>query len=472
MIRRMHRGVRWLGGLALAVAWAPGSAFGHGPEGRPAVWAQATDGLTELDEPMAMRLAFGEGAPRAVRVVAVGRSGLAYLDRDGDRVEARWVGLSPASLASTYPKLIDGSSVATWLELGGLLSTMQGAARQERVAFSRARQIDPQAATPEAIEAARAAARSPSDSEASRDGGGGQTNGRAGRGASAGPRITAVDRAWPELTEAEHAEATQALRDFAEPIVQRIAPGRWKTTETDYFLLYTDLDSEEARYWARQLDRMYDRMRNVFRVPDGTNVFQGRCLITIWSTRERFGRWVRLAEGYDIGARPGVAGLCTGYPDGRAHVTFFRQPDRNEFALILVHEASHAFTHRYRTGRRIPSWVNEGLAEYVAHNLIDAPQWAAGRARGSREAYQANGGLASMFVMPSIEWYQYGQAWEFTEMMVEENVDGYRAFFDALKDGEDVHTALEDHYGASLDRLVRHYHNVYNRSGRADYVKP
>ncbi|MEM9251098.1 MAG: hypothetical protein AAGB29_01995, partial [Planctomycetota bacterium] len=390
-----------------------------------------------------------------------------------DRVQARWTDLTPASLVSAFPKLKDAAAVTTWLELGGWLSTMEGAQRQERVAFARAREIDPQAATPEAIEAARSVAAGDAEADPAALDPGSQTGiSTARQGAIAGPRLTAVDRAWPELTEAEHAEATQALRDFAEPIAQRVAPGQWKTTETDYFLLYTDLDVGEARYWARQLDRMYDRMRSVFRVPEGYNVFQGRCLITIWSTRQRFGEWVRLAEGFDIGSRPGVAGLCTGYPDGRAHVTFFRQPDRNEFALILVHEASHAFTHRYRTGRRIPSWVNEGLAEYVAHNLVDAPQWAAGRARNSREAYQANGGLASMFVMPSIDGFQYGQAWEFTEMMVSENVDGYRAFFDALKDGDDVHTAFEQHYGVPLDKLVRHYHSVYGRSGRADYVRP
>jgi len=136
---------------------------------------------------------------------------------------------------------------------------------------------------------------------------------------------------------------------------------------------------------------------------------------------------------------------------------------------------------------RLPIWVEfqlagdrglvdpipaEGLAEYVAHNLIDAPRWASGRQRGSREAYQANGGLATLFVAQSIDWFQYGQAWEFTEMMVKENTDGYRAFFNALKDGQDVHTAFEDHYGVPLDRLVRHYHSVYDRRGSANYAKP
>jgi len=445
---------RALASLAAIVCIAAGPlAWGHGP-----------------DEAVALRLEFADGTRRSVRVTTVDGMGFVYEHGDGQKAQARWVELSPASLMAAYPKLHDGASAEAWLELGGWLSTMEGAERQASVAFQRARRLDAEAADEAAIEQARARAEArlagatPSESDSEDDGSRGVGLG--------GPDLVSVDRSWPELTQAEHAEATEALREFAEPFVRRIAPGEWKTAETDYFLLYTDLDRDEALYWARLLDRMYDRMRNVFQVEEGVNVFKGRCLITIWSTRQRFAAWSQLAEQSSIASRPGIAGYCRGFPDGRTHVTFFRQPDRMEFALLMVHEASHAFTHRYRTGRYIPSWVNEGLAEYVAHNLIDAPRWAVSRQRSSREAYQANGGLATMFVAQPIDWFQYGQAWEFTEMMVAENVDGYRAFFNALKAGADIHTAFEDHYGAPLDRLVRHYANVYERSGPANYIEP
>jgi len=417
-----------------------------------------------------MRLEFADGERRSVRVTSVDAMGFVYTHADGQKGQARWVDLAPASLTAAYPRLHDGASAEAWLELGGWLSTMDGADRQESIAFQRARRLDPSAADDEAIEQAhaRAAARL---AGATPEANGSDDDGSRGLGPS-GPNLASVEHSWPELSEAEQAEATEELREFAEPFVRRIAPGEWKTAETDYFLLYTDLDRDEALYWARLLDRMYDRMRSVFRVEKGVNVFKGRCLITIWSTRRRFAEWSQQAEQLSIASRTGIAGYCRGFPDGRTHVTFFRQPDRMEFALLMVHEASHAFTHRYRTGRHIPSWVNEGLAEYVSHYLVDAPQWAAGRHRGSREGYQANSGLSTLFVAEPIDWFQYGQAWEFTRMMVAENVDGYRAFFNALKDGADIHTAFEDHYGAPLDRLVKHYAEVYDRHGPANYIEP
>jgi hypothetical protein len=418
-----------------------------------------------------MRLAFADGTRRSVRITAIDDNGFIHLDADGHATRAAWTDLDPAALLAAYPKVHDSDDPHRWLALGGLLSAMPDADRQAAIAFQRARRLDPDIATDAAIEHAKVTAAAPPHQHGLNETGPQAMGGQAG-GVALGPDLASVDGAWPTLTPAEHAEATRALRDFAEPIVRRVAPGDWKQAETDYFLLYTDLDRDEALSWARLLDRMYDRMRAVFRVPEGQNVFKGRCLITIWSTRQRFAEWSRLAEGLSLAGRSGVAGYCRGFPDGRTHVTFFRQPDRMEFALVLTHEASHAFTHRYRTGRHIPSWVNEGLAEYVSHHLVEAPRWRAGRARGSREAYHAHGGLANLFVAPSIDWFQYGQAWEFTQMMVSENADGYRAFVDALKDGKAVHAALEEDYGASLDRLVRHYHEVYDRRGPANYIVP
>ncbi|MEM6334399.1 MAG: hypothetical protein AAF823_13770 [Planctomycetota bacterium] len=474
----VKRDLAW--GVACAAAlvmvgWCGGLAWAHGPGHGGVIWAQPED-QGKLEEPVALRLVFGDGRRVSARVIEAGAMGLAYVD-DGEKVVARWVDLEASSLASVWPRLRGGESAESWLELGGWLSTMEGAGRQERVAFQRARSIDRAVATDEAIEAARALAaeRLAAGEEAAGEGEGGE--GAAGGGgfgggggAISGPRIEAFDGAWPELTDEQQAAYTQELREFAEPIVERIAPGRWKVAETEFFLLYTDLPAAEARDWANLLDRMYDKMRVVFRVPEGENVFRGRCLITVWSDANDFRRWFALAEGGSLPS--GVLGVCSGYPDGRTHVSFFCQEDPLEFALVLVHEASHAFTHRYRSGRRIPSWVNEGLAEHVAHALVNAEDFARSRRTWSRRAYDHFGGLDDMFVMPSIQSYQYGQAWELTNLMVRENTPGYRAFIDALKDGKDVHAALEEDYGVSLNRLVRHYHQVYDRRGPMDYIAP
>ncbi|MEO0587755.1 MAG: hypothetical protein AAF078_08960, partial [Planctomycetota bacterium] len=206
----------WCAAAALSVAVLP-AAWGHFPDEREMVWAQPqTDG--ELADPVAVRLVFADGRRVSGRVIAAGTMGLSFVE-DGALAEARWVELQASSLASVWPRLRDGESAEAWLELGGWLSTMEGASRQERVAFQRARSIDAAVATDEAIEQAKAEAqRLLAGGEAEGEGEGQPEDGSA-EGAAAGPVLGAFDASWPELTDEQYRQYTDELRAFAEPLV-------------------------------------------------------------------------------------------------------------------------------------------------------------------------------------------------------------------------------------------------------------
>src|SRR5690606_17365852 len=136
---------------------------------------------------------------------------------------------------------------------------------------------------------------------------------------------------------------------------------------TDYFLFYTDLDRREAERWGALLDRMYDRLCDLFGVARGTNIWRGKCLIFVFRDPQDYYRFEAQVHG-----QPGddTAGRCWQFGDGRVHITFYRQPHESRFAHVLVHEAVHGFLHRYRSPARIPSVWNEGLAEVIAGELV------------------------------------------------------------------------------------------------------
>ena len=48
----------------------------------------------------------------------------------------------------------------------------------------------------------------------------------------------------------------------------------------------------------------------------------------------------------------------------------FKGDSDSFFAVILVHETSHGFIHRYKSTIHIPPWINEGIADWVAGTVV------------------------------------------------------------------------------------------------------
>ena len=240
---------------------------------------------------------------------------------------------------------------------------------------------------------------------------------------------------------------------------------------SDYFLFYSDLPAREARQWAGLLDEMYDRLCDIFAIERGTNIFRGRCLIVVFARERDYHRFHRAVYGFDS---TGSAGLCRSFNNGHAEVTFYRQANQLNFARVLVHEAVHAFLHRYRSYPRIDSWINEGLAEYVSAALVEGKgfgtsDFAQRVELGVRAMrfYKSLGGNA-FFYEHGLEGWQYPVAQLLTEFMIKQSKKRYRAFITAIKDGKKWDKALAEDYGIPLERLV----DAFGRSHKIPDLKP
>jgi hypothetical protein len=233
--------------------------------------------------------------------------------------------------------------------------------------------------------------------------------------------------------------------------------------ETKYFLFFTDLQQTEAVRWARQLDQMYARLAELFGVPNGENLWRGKAVIVVFHLRDDFMRFEN--EVFRVN-RP-AAGRCHYERNGNVIITFYRASDDGRFARVLVHESTHGFFYRYRSGARIPSWLNEGLADVMEYELVPAAGLKQASDAAARTELRKPDALKGFFG-ERIAYSQYDIARTLSEFMIRQNKKGYVDFINAIKDGTDWREALGQKYGAPLDRLVA----VYGASMGVPGLKP
>ena len=272
-------------------------------------------------------------------------------------------------------------------------------------------------------------------------------------GLSEGPEtVGQVEEAnWGKLTPEQQAAAVEELKKFAEEAKVKVNPSL-AAHETKYFLFYSDLKPNEAQRWASTLDNMYLQLAKLFAIKGGENIFRGKGLVFVFAREQDYLTFQKEMHKTDA---TGSAGLCHQYGNGDVHVAFFRQPNDLDFQAVLVHETAHGFLHRYRKPPVIPTWVNEGLCEWIAGELV--PQ------KGKRMELKQHGigelrnrgGLDKQFFSADhLEGWQYPVSASLADFMIKANRKNYVAFIDGMKDGMKWEEALTTKYGVPLDRLV------------------
>jgi len=299
------------------------------------------------------------------------------------------------------------------------------------------------------------------------DGGGGGDGGEVVREALAGgPQFRGDPQAslWGELTAEVQASSIEELKKFAiktqETLGRRLAP-----YETEFFLFYSDLEPREAIGWARLLDKMYVQMMGVFGLDKEKNLFRGKALVFVFRQEPVYHQFQAKLHHT---SSAGTAGMCHGFGNGYVHVAFFRKEDDNEFAHVLVHETVHGFLHRYRSPKHIPTWVNEGLAEYVAGVMVPKSRVDDSLGQLALREMARRGNLGGMFEANRIEPWQYGAARLLTDFMIRADKRRYAAFIDGIKDGLTWQESLKEKYGVELERLVA----AFGREHRIDGLRP
>jgi hypothetical protein len=128
-------------------------------------------------------------------------------------------------------------------------------------------------------------------------------------------------------------------------------------------------------------------------------------------------------------------------PDVKRHGSVKIAEER--WASTLTHEFTHAFVSRYRTNRRIPRWLNEGLAEVISQRSFPEPESYAFAKRMAEIEFQFEY-LFDDRMMPGGAMYPVMQT--LVEALIKENRKAFRNMFDDIKDGVEPNDAIKKHF--------------------------
>ncbi len=415
----------------------------------------------EVDPSVALYVRTVEGEAVRGWLVAYDEVGIELRVGEGEQTrQVAWSRLEPARVYQLHEKLLPATDAEAWHALAGMLAEREDAERWRRRAEARAEWIERHHGAGDG--ASRDPARGESTGVATGQGAGDDDEpaGDAVRDATdavaeQGPVQVgqAQHEFWGELSDEVMAKSVEALKGVGRE-AQRRLDKPLDLYETRYFLFYSDLDRDEAMRWATLLDEMYVRLAKLFALDPKVNIFRGKGLIFVFQRPEDYARFQVLVHGTDPS---GSAGMAHTFGNGFVHVAFYRQPHDMSFATVLVHETVHGFLHRYRGPAPIPTWANEGLANYIAERLVRRATLIEQFDHLAMRQLRREPSLAGFFDAPRLAGWQYGVATRVTELMIQQNRRGYVAFINGIKDGMPWRESLEQHYGAGVDRIVRAY---------------
>jgi hypothetical protein len=198
--------------------------------------------------------------------------------------------------------------------------------------------------------------------------------------------------------------------------------------ETRYYTLHTDLPVEDARYVALRMTKMAEEYAH--RTRGFSGAVTQRMPFYLYSSAEDY---------YATGA-PRSSG---GYFNGRELVAVAGNLDDRTWHRVQ-HEGFHQFARQVIRGQ-IPTWANEGLAEYFGEGLFTGDGFVTGvvppwRLKRVKESIQAERFLpiVGMMQLSLDDWNadvnvtNYDQAWSMVHFLAHGENERYQPAFGAF----------------------------------------
>lgn len=260
---------------------------------------------------------------------------------------------------------------------------------------------------------------------------------------------------WEPLTEADHARFMKQHRAFLEKVDEALPHLQFHLVETEYYLFSTVLTPAEANGYIQYLDEMYRELCKAFRLSPSENIWCGKCVVIAFRDEPNY----QLFESKVMHVRAeGTQGICHSKSDGT--VIFAGWKGQSGFAHTLVHETTHGFVHRYLSSASPPSWLNEGMADWLADNIVQGSKIQRRRRRSAQRNLRA-GSLGNLFAAERISAEHYGTASSLVDILVQmDKGNQFKEFFDGIKEGKPAEQSLKEAFGMGYAELEQVYGRV------------
>ncbi len=260
---------------------------------------------------------------------------------------------------------------------------------------------------------------------------------------------------WEYLSPDEQAERVAKGKEFLTSVQKQFPQSPLKVVETKYYLLITDLDSASAQQYLKYLDSLYDEMCRAFAIPLGKNIWAGKCIVATFQKQADFLRFEKESMKNNFDSTKSQ-GLCHAQNDGEVVISAWKGDLTAHFAGALVHETSHGFVARYRSDLKASSWLNEGMADWIANRIVKSDSLQARQAQ-SAKLIQERRSLDGFFQQAQISGDQYGIASSMVGILLEIDPNKFRRFFVGIKEGLSEEDSLQQAFQMTHGDLARLY---------------
>ena len=264
-------------------------------------------------------------------------------------------------------------------------------------------------------------------------------------------------RLWKHLTVEEQEVFLKDQAKFVEDAKKKLNDIPLRQVETQFFTFVTDLNPAEVDGYIKYLDAMYAELCKAFGLPPEKNIWAGKCIVFAFRTKNTYLAFEAAVMEVDPNKIRNTQGLCHQFPNGKVVFAGYKG-NNNFFGHVLVHETSHGFVHRYLSSARAPSWLNEGMADWLADKVVK------GRKIKDRQRLAANrvkreNNWNDVLNIPRITGEQYGICSVLVEILVaKDNGKGkFKKFIDGIKEGHSAKECLKDHFNMTYTELQAIY---------------
>jgi hypothetical protein len=274
-------------------------------------------------------------------------------------------------------------------------------------------------------------------------------------------------RLWPTPTEDQQKQEVDAEKKFLDEVVQHYPQLNMRLQETRYFLFLSILTPAQAAMYTPYLDAMYEELCKAYAIKNHDKVWLGKAAIIVFGNSQDFAELEQQFFNHTVPQQS--QGLAHLLPTGRVVVSCYCGTDPAYFAGVLVHETTHGFNFRYKSPQTLPTWLDEGIADWTAISVVPKNRGARARARDAIIQAKKVGNLGGdFFTAELLVPLQYGIAADLVDFMLKSNAKSFRALLDGIKLGEKWPVALKKAYGVTPDELILQF----GRSIGVPYLTP
>lgn len=225
--------------------------------------------------------------------------------------------------------------------------------------------------------------------------------------------------------------------------------------ETEHFLIYSSWSKSNDKALAKICEKVYDALIKQFDLTGSEQVWAGKLPIYVFWEKEHYNRFITdVTESLKHSPNLVEAGGFYSQKGDMSFVVLNAVRSKEWFYTLLVHETTHAFAGRYIARRSLPDWINEGLADFMAANLVPEGSATDKYVSATRKAIKERIDIRPIFKDVQLDSFWYGIAQSLVRYMIVQKREAFVALVTDLKKGMDTEEALKKHYELGTDELA------------------